>query len=307
MKNYLEAILKKQNISFTALRKIQGEASTRGFFRITNGQQSMVAMVYPEQAAPEIDKIVRITHTYQEYGLHVPIILDRLEDRVLLLEDLGNNSVQKVFSSLKNRGGQKRVLLRDVADMLLKLKSIPLERTNAVLDAARMKWEMDFFITHFAQNFLPTIKSPAAVEDLRLRLHGVVDRITPIDTFAHRDFHSRNMLLHNDKIYLVDFQDSLKASPYYDLASFAFDCYLDLQEQREFLLQCLAKSDFIIDEDLLYLTALQRNIKALGTFGYQLHVRENMAYKKYIPRTLRFINANRRYAEFLPPELFALE
>ena len=35
--------------------------------------------------------------------------------------------------------------------------------------------------------------------------------------------------------------------------------------------------------------ALQRNLKALGTFGYQTSVRRNPVYIQYIPRTLHFV------------------
>jgi aminoglycoside/choline kinase family phosphotransferase len=47
--------------------------------------------------------------------------------------------------------------------------------------------------------------------------------------------------------------------------------------------------------------ALQRNLKALGTFGYQTSVRQNPVYIQYIPRTLRHVQrnlaANPRFAE----------
>jgi aminoglycoside/choline kinase family phosphotransferase len=36
--------------------------------------------------------------------------------------------------------------------------------------------------------------------------------------------------------------------------------------------------------------ALQRNLKALGTFGYQTAVRNNPVYIQYIPRTLRYVH-----------------
>ena len=35
--------------------------------------------------------------------------------------------------------------------------------------------------------------------------------------------------------------------------------------------------------------ALQRNLKALGTFGYQTATRRNPVYIQYIPRTLRSV------------------
>ena len=40
------------------------------------------------------------------------------------------------------------------------------------------------------------------------------------------------------------------------------------------------------------LMALQRNLKALGTFGYQTTVRRNPVYIQYIPRTLNYIRHN---------------
>ncbi len=38
--------------------------------------------------------------------------------------------------------------------------------------------------------------------------------------------------------------------------------------------------------------ALQRNIKALGTFGFQTTNRGNPVYIQYIPRTLSYVRAN---------------
>ena len=38
--------------------------------------------------------------------------------------------------------------------------------------------------------------------------------------------------------------------------------------------------------------ALQRNLKALGTFGYQTSIRQNPVYIQYIPRTLRHVQQN---------------
>ena len=38
--------------------------------------------------------------------------------------------------------------------------------------------------------------------------------------------------------------------------------------------------------------ALQRNLKALGTFGYQTSTRRNPVYIQYIPRTIRHVQTN---------------
>jgi aminoglycoside/choline kinase family phosphotransferase len=38
--------------------------------------------------------------------------------------------------------------------------------------------------------------------------------------------------------------------------------------------------------------ALQRNLKALGTFGFQTISRGNPVYIQYIPRTLNYVRGN---------------
>lgn len=296
VKEYLKTRLKHTS----QIKKIRGEASNRTFYRVFFNNYSLVAMVYPTVNRDEIEKIVKLTNTYLQHRINVPKIEEIIDDRVILQEDLGDLLAQKAFSMFKKH--ERKKILETVADILIRLKGVSIINTNAVLDTARMKWEMDFFLTHFARNY--STKESQGIKDLQARLYCMVERIQPINTFAHRDFHSRNMLVHKDDIYLVDFQDSLKASPWYDLVSFAFDCYLDLKSQRQFLLDCLKERGMSGDEEQFYITALQRNIKALGTFGYQVSVKKNLSYKKYIPRTLRHILSNPLFNRFFHPSHF---
>jgi len=299
MKDFLET--KLRNVK--GIKKLRGEASTRVFYRVFFDDYSLVAMVYPGEKEDEILRIVRLTKVYREHRIDVPEIKEVMDNRIILQEDLGDLLVQKVFSV--SAGDKRENLLKTAADILIRLKGIPVSHTGAVLDTARMKWEMDFFLTHFVANYLRQAKSEDNRQELRERLYCMVEQICPIDTFAHRDFHSRNMLIHRGSIYLVDFQDSLVAPPYYDLVSFAFDSYLDMGRRRAFFLDCLGNRGMPIDEEALYITALQRNIKALGTFGYQVTVRKNLSYKKYIKRTLRHIVSNPLFERFFHSSMFS--
>jgi N-acetylmuramate 1-kinase len=306
MKNLIKPLLESKLKHIANIKKIKGEASTRNFFRIFCDNYSLVAMVYPDpaKAKPEIDKIIALTAVYKKHLIDVPDIKDIIDNHIIIQEDLGDLLAQKIFYTPGIGDPQK--ILRTSADILLKLKEIEISNTKAVLDTARMKWEMDFFLTHFAAHYLPADQTPGQLEDLQHRLYGMVDLIRPVDTFAHRDYHSRNMLIHKDnrRLYLVDFQDSLVAPTYYDLVSFAFDCYLDLKTRRTFFFDYLKQNGMIIDHDLVHITALQRNIKALGTFGFQVTVRKNLSYKKYIGRTLRHILSNPMYGRFFPSSAF---
>ncbi len=120
---------------------------------------------------------------------------------------------------------------------------------------------------------------------------------------CHRDYHSRNLMLHEGSLYIIDFQDARMGPDTYDLASLLRDSYVDLTAAQvdELIAFFLAvkgtpagtsrgdEAEFRRRFDLM---ALQRNLKALGTFGYQTTTRNNAVYIQYIPRTLNYVKAN---------------
>ena len=115
---------------------------------------------------------------------------------------------------------------------------------------------------------------------------------------CHRDYHSRNLMFHQDRLYIIDFQDARMGPDTYDLVSLLRDSYVDLPEQTVsdliayFLALKGASGQEETFRDRFDLMALQRNLKALGTFGYQTTARRNPVYIQYIPRTLRYVRDN---------------
>ena len=125
---------------------------------------------------------------------------------------------------------------------------------------------------------------------------------------CHRDYHSRNLMLHDEQLYIIDFQDARMGPDTYDLVSLLRDSYVDLPEQTvsELIAYFLALKGDDGQEaafrDRFDVMALQRNLKALGTFGYQTTARRNPVYIQYIPRTLRYVRDNLgRHAPLRPP------
>jgi aminoglycoside/choline kinase family phosphotransferase len=281
----------------TTAKKISAEASQRRFFRISRGKQTCVAMVYPERSPADVSRFLRLQEIYGQNGLRVPELIEALDDQVLILEDAGDLLLQRAWRLQRETACRR--LLAQCADILKKLSAVPPRLIESRLDRSRLLWEMDFFLQHFLLHY-PVAAYPAA--KLRESLTGLVGSIEPENTFAHRDFHSRNLLLHRGEIVMVDFQDSLLAPRYYDLVSLAFDSYLDLGRARGLLLSGQEWTES--ERRQLRLTALQRNIKALGTFAYQTYVRRHSVYDRYIPRTLRHIQGHLR--ELADPEFEVL-
>src|SRR5262249_56203609 len=62
---------------------------------------------------------------------------------------------------------------------------------------------------------------------------------------CHRDYHSRNLMLSEGSLYIIDFQDARMGPDTYDLASLLRDSYMDITERE-------------LDELVAYFLALSR-------------------------------------------------
>ena len=93
-------------------------------------------------------------------------------------------------------------------------------------------------------------------------------------------------MLHDGSLVIIDFQDARMGPDTYDLASLLRDSYVDLaapqvDELIAYFLALQHGASGVTREDAAEfgrrfdLMALQRNLKALGTFGYQTVVRGN--------------------------------
>ncbi len=90
----------------------------------------------------------------------------------------------------------------------------------------------------------------------------------------HRDFHSRNVLLVEDGVALIDHQDLRRGPLFYDLSSLMTDAYTPLPEGVAGFLgerfEILGRRYRLGPEEAserLHASSLQRALKALGTFG----------------------------------------
>ena len=113
-------------------------------------------------------------------------------------------------------------------------------------------------------------------------------------------------MVHAGGLHIIDFQDARMGPDTYDLVSLLRDSYVDLEDRDvdELIAYFLAlkgpdgaaPAEFRRRFDLM---AIQRNLKALGTFGYQTLTRRNPVYIQYMPRTLRYARTNlEKYPRF---------
>ncbi|SMN02447.1 COG3178: Predicted phosphotransferase related to Ser/Thr protein kinases [uncultured Candidatus Thioglobus sp.] len=125
--------------------------------------------------------------------------------------------------------------------------------------------------------------------------------------FVHRDYHARNLMLVQDKITVIDFQDALIGSQTYDLCSLLKDAYIQLStDELQTLLHyyydnAKVSGRFSEFERQFELMGLQRHLKILGIFK-RLSIRDNKhQYLNDIPLVKKYaLQMADKYPEFRP-------
>jgi aminoglycoside/choline kinase family phosphotransferase len=112
---------------------------------------------------------------------------------------------------------------------------------------------------------------------------------------VHRDYHSRNLMLLEDKtLGVIDFQDAVYGPITYDLVSLLRDCYVrwpaDSMRSRALAYKVLT-CNHISDQQFLTwfdLMGLQRHIKVMGIFS-RLALRDGkQGYLHDLPLVIRY-------------------
>jgi len=296
------------------LAPLSGDASTRRYFRVVRGSQSWVLALHPEPFEAETLPFLVVRRLMAGWGLPVPEILDHDgPSGILLLEDLGDRTLQE---ALRVVGPPERdALYRTALDQLTTLQREALRGPQTAgcfqvaFDIEKLSWELHYFEKHFLEGHRGRELSVEDRATLAEGFHRLSEEIAAWPrVLCHRDFHSRNLMLQRGTLYWVDFQDARLGPASYDLASLLRDSYVELPEElvaelslefRQRALPGEARDTFLRRFEL---TSVQRNLKALGTFGYMATVRGKDVYLPYIPGTLR--SARRNLARH--PELLGL-
>lgn len=285
---------------------LTGDASDRRYFRVllADGESIVLAL----NAAPfEFDKLpfVNVARLFARMPVPIPTVLGHADDLgVLALTDLGDVTLQAHLGAASPE--EHAALYRQAVALIATLQRRGTDLASpeylpysVAFDEEKLTWELDFFIKHFLEAYRGVLIPAAARDELRREFTGIVGALAAEPrVLCHRDYHSRNLMLHHGELYIIDFQDARLGPDTYDLVSLLRDSYVDLPEQTvsELLAYFLALSGRS-DEEREFrgrfdVMALQRNLKALGTFGYQTTARRNPVYIQYIPRTLRYVRDN---------------
>jgi aminoglycoside/choline kinase family phosphotransferase len=309
----LQTYLDRNSVVDARVLALTGDASDRRYYRVIPRQQEpFVLAVYSTPFDVATLPFVNTASLFAAMPVPVPKVLGSAGDvGVIALEDLGDVTLQAHLGS--SSPARHAALYREAVSFVDTIQRRGRELEDAkylpyaiAFDVDKLTWEMDFFIKHFLEAYRGVTLTAADREALRAELGMIVRELAEEPrVLCHRDYHSRNLMLKEDRLFIIDFQDARLGPDTYDLASLLRDSYVDLPWSvvDDLIAYFLALQGRAAERDeyrrRFDLMSLQRNLKALGTFGYQTSARGNPVYIQYIPRTLNYVRENlRRYSRF---------
>ncbi len=244
-------------------------------------------------------------------GVRIPALYGHwVQEGIILLEDLGDRSLWDWVQDLSS--AQAASWYEKAIDQLLLLQILGTKAGDPSCIAFQQRfdfrlymWEFDHFMEYGLKNE-PNRKENKAERELLTRSFVAIARRLDNERpcFAHRDYHSWNLMIQNGEVAVIDFQDALLAPMQYDLASLLNDRETDrivspameLRLIDYYLRRRLEMGESSVDRDefleVYLLSAVQRDLKVVGRFEYLDRVKGKPGYRKYLPPTLKRLKRN---------------
>lgn len=291
------------------LISLGSDAGFRRYFRYQTPSQWLAVDAPP--ASEDTAQFLAIARLIEQQGVRSPSIAAAdASQGFLLVEDMGDRLFFREAHS-DNADG----LYQAAISTLLQLQRA---QDDAALipryDRALLRRELEIFSEWFAGKLLGHSLSAAEqhlLNDLFIQLED--NALVQPQTFVHRDYHSRNLLVLDDSsLGVIDFQGALWGGATYDLVSLLRDCYLhwpaekvkgwalDYRQQAisAGIIPAVSATEFLRWFDWL---GLQRHIKVLGIFA-RLNLRDGkIGYLNDLPLVIRYtLEVAEQYPETRP-------
>jgi aminoglycoside/choline kinase family phosphotransferase len=284
---------------------LAGDGSDRCYYRLTSPEmdQSLVLMQLSGSDAQALRDNgydwIKVADILTGHGIPVPrVIAPMPEHAALVIEDYGDIMLEgKVFElAEKNQHEPLRELYRKASGIAARFLGIE-PSAEAVwcrrsFDADRFVWELNFFLQKYAApvaGIRLTEPEMQVFQDESRRLSQTLASNSKY--FVHRDFHSRNVMVKDGRLAIIDFQDARLGPAAYDVVSLCFDSYVPFKgaQRREMLDDALelirsmrgARLAAEVEESWRPML-LQRQLKAIGSFGFLTNDKQRGNYLRYV-------------------------
>jgi N-acetylmuramate 1-kinase len=285
------------------------DASFRRYFRAFQARGTFVVMDAPP-GKEDVRPYLKVTRLLESIGVHVPHVhASDIARGLLLLEDLGGTQ----YLSRLSAGDDPEPLYGDALEVLAEIQARGQAGAGelAPYDREPLARELALMPEWFCQKHLQLCLTASQSRTISAAFEFLIQEALAQPTvFVHRDYHSRNLMVVEDRNPgVLDFQDALRGPIGYDLVSLLKDCYISWPRERveRWVLQYRERlqarggpvgsdeQEFLRWFDLI---GVQRHIKVLGIFARLWYRDGKPGYLRDLPLTLEYVrDACARYPE----------
>jgi aminoglycoside/choline kinase family phosphotransferase len=292
---------------------LAGDGSDRCYYRIfvpaLNQRYVLMQLTGSdaENLAQDNYEWLKVGRIMEQARLLVPKPVAILKQHgAIIMEDYGDQMFETTALQhfRANEAGALDKLYSEALDVILQMLSIPRNPQQSwcqrAFDLEKLSWELEFFHRHFLENLLQRPLQGKQREAFQKDVMAISEYLASHSTwFVHRDFHSRNIMVTNTKLGIIDFQDARLGPAAYDIVSLIFDSYIPMPmtTRMALLAEITARGkESLGDKFATEIEAtwrpmlLQRQLKALGSFGYLTIVKNRPQYRQCVGPAIRTLD-----------------
>lgn len=288
------------DIQEAVLDTVSGDASFRQYFRLKAKPHNLIIVNSPPDKESN-EEFIAIAQSWFQQGIQVPeVIAYDAQAGFMALSDLGDNLLLPVLTD-DTVDHYYHAALEELHKIAC--SSEPEDYPLPAYDEDKLLEEMQLLPTWFCKQHLQVENIEFNLGDFfKLLIDNVINQKSVV---VHRDFHARNLMLMNDEsLGIIDFQDAVTGPITYDVVSLLKDCYIAwprskvlnwLEDYRGIAESEMGSEAFIKAFDFM---GLQRHIKVLGIFARLYHRDGKSGYLNDLPLVLAYtVDASARYSE----------
>lgn len=280
--------------------ELSASGSNRRYLRLSAGPHSLIGV--EGTSIEENRAFMAMSGHFASKGLPVPKVLARsADDRFYLQEDLGDTLLFDYIAEGRKTGvfhESEKEMLRET------MRLLPLIQVKGAQDfdfsvcypqpefnERSVFWDLNYFKYNFLKASGLDFQEDRLEDDFQ-RLAAILLR-THTDTFMYRDFQSRNVMIHENKPFFIDFQGGRKGPLFYDVASFLWQAKAKYNDElrEEMLSVYLTSLSEIIDEaQKAENGAVSASLETLARVARQESFREQLRHFVLF-RTLQVLGA----------------
>ncbi|HML57022.1 MAG TPA: RNase adapter RapZ [Ferruginibacter sp.] len=221
--------------TITHIDKLPQSGSDRRYFRVhvtpadASGKNTFI--VAYSQHTEENNNFIRYAAFFKSHGIRVPEVLAVSDNQQWYVqEDLGYTSLLDV---VLKQGFTENVYklyeqaLSQLASMQVAGKALT-DSNAPVFDQQAILHDLLYFKFYFADVHPISYDKSALFQELQ-KLASETAALLP-KYFMFRDFQSRNIMVHQNEVYCIDFQGAMQGHPAYDAASLLYQAKASLPD-----------------------------------------------------------------------------